>query len=185
MVLHIYCEWCKASAIQNRRRTIFLTLWGEVTHIGVSKLTIIGSDNDLSPGWRKAIIWTNAGISLIEPLEINLSEILIEIYICAFTKMHVKMSSGKWRPFHLGLNMFSENGKSRDTIQWDAEATSGFQWWHGRWKINFVFVKKFGNVNSYMKMKMVEVLFLRYGPGVTHWGLYNMTYFADNFAFCV
>ena len=71
--------------------------------------------------------------------------------------------------------MFSENGKTRDTIQWDVAATSGFQWWHGRWKINFVFVKKFGNVNSYLKMKMVEVLFLRYGPGVTHWGLYNMT----------
>ena len=29
------------------------------------KLTIIGSDNGLSPGRRQAIIWTNAGISLI------------------------------------------------------------------------------------------------------------------------
>ena len=28
-------------------------------HPYVSKLTIIGLDNGLSPGWRQAIIWTN------------------------------------------------------------------------------------------------------------------------------
>ena len=39
-----------------------LTHWGRVTHICVGKLTIIGSDNGLSPGRRQAIIWTNAGI---------------------------------------------------------------------------------------------------------------------------
>ena len=38
-----------------------LTHWGQVTHICVSKLTIIGSDNGLSPGQRQAIIWTNDG----------------------------------------------------------------------------------------------------------------------------
>ena len=32
-----------------------LTHWGRVTHICVSKLTIIGSDNGLSPGGRQAI----------------------------------------------------------------------------------------------------------------------------------
>ena len=42
---------------------------GRVTHICVRKLTIIGSDNGLSPGQRQAIIGTNAGILLIEPLE--------------------------------------------------------------------------------------------------------------------
>ena len=45
-----------------------LTHWGQVTHISVSKLTIIGSDNDLAPGRRQAIIWTNAGILLIQYL---------------------------------------------------------------------------------------------------------------------
>ena len=35
-----------------------LTHWGRVTHICVSKLNIIGSDNGLSPGRRQAIIWT-------------------------------------------------------------------------------------------------------------------------------
>ena len=36
-----------------------------MTHISISKLTIIGSDNGLSPDRRQAIIWTNAGILLI------------------------------------------------------------------------------------------------------------------------
>ena len=49
-----------------------------MTHICVSKLTIIGSNNGLSPGRRQAIIWTNAGILLIGPLGTNFSEILIE-----------------------------------------------------------------------------------------------------------
>ena len=39
--------------------------WGRVTRICVGNLTIIGSDNCLSPGRRHAIIWTDAGILLI------------------------------------------------------------------------------------------------------------------------
>ena len=56
-----------------------LTHWGLVTYICVSKLTIIGSDNGLSPSRRQAIILTNAGMLLIGPLGTNFSEILIEI----------------------------------------------------------------------------------------------------------
>ena len=37
-----------------------------MTPLCVSNLTIIGSDNGSSPGRRQAIIWTNAGILLIE-----------------------------------------------------------------------------------------------------------------------
>ena len=51
-----------------------LTLWGRVTHICVDELTIIGSDNGLSPGRHQAIIWTNAGVLLIGPLGTNFSE---------------------------------------------------------------------------------------------------------------
>ena len=51
-----------------------LTHWGRVTHICVSKLIIIASDNGLSPGQRQAIIWTNAGTSLINYLGTNFSE---------------------------------------------------------------------------------------------------------------
>ena len=84
-----------------------LTHWGRVTHICVSKQTIIGSDNGLSPGWRQAIIWTNAGILLIGTLGTNFSQILIEIRIFSFKKMGLKVSSAKWRPFCLGLNVLS------------------------------------------------------------------------------
>ena len=83
---------------------IWLTHWGRVTHICVGKLTIIGSDNGLSPGRRQAIIWTNAGILLIGPFGTNFSEILIATETFSFKKIHLKMSSAKWRLFGLGLN---------------------------------------------------------------------------------
>ena len=83
-----------------------LTHWGRVTHICVSILTIVGSDNGLSPGRRQAIIWTNAGILLIEHSRTKFSEILIEIQTFSFKKMHLKTSSAKWRPFCLGLNVY-------------------------------------------------------------------------------
>ena len=73
----------------------------------VSKLTIIGSENGLSPERRQAIIWTNAGILLTGPLGTNFREILMEIYIFSFKKMHFKISSGKWRPSCLSLNVLS------------------------------------------------------------------------------
>ena len=85
-------------------RELSLTHWGRATHICFGKLTIIGSDNGLSPGRRQAIIWTNAGILLIGPLGTILSEILIGIQSFSFRKMHLKISSAKWRPFCLGLN---------------------------------------------------------------------------------
>ena len=71
-----------------------LTHWGRATHIYVGNLTIISSDNGLSPGRRQAIIWTNVGILLIGPIGTNFSEILIEIYTFSSKKMHLKMSSG-------------------------------------------------------------------------------------------
>ena len=90
-----------------KHAAIVLTHWGRVTHICVGKLTIIGSDNGLSPERRQAIIWTNAWILLIGPLGTNFSEILIEIHKFPFKKMHLKTSSAKWRPFCLGLNVLS------------------------------------------------------------------------------
>ena len=82
-----------------------LTHWGRVTHICVSNLTTIGSVNGLSPGRRQAITWTNVGILLIWPLGTNFSKVLIKIPIFSFKKMHLKVSSVKWRPFCLGLNV--------------------------------------------------------------------------------
>ena len=84
-----------------------LTHWGRVTHICVGNLTTIGPDNGLSPGRRQAIIWTNAGILLIGPCGTNFGEIIIGIQTFSFKKMHLKMPSGKWRPFCLGLNVLT------------------------------------------------------------------------------
>ena len=89
-----------------------LTHWGQVTHICVSKLSILGSDNGLSPGRRQAKIWTKDGILLIGPLGTNFSGILIDIHTFSFKKMHLKMSSGKRRPFCLGLNVLTEHSVS-------------------------------------------------------------------------
>ena len=80
-----------------------------MTHICVGKLTIIGSDNGLSPGRRQAIIWTIAGILLIGPLGTNFSEILIDIQTFfihenAFENVVCEMAS-----ICLGLNVLKEN----------------------------------------------------------------------------
>ena len=105
---------------------IGLTHWGRVTHICVVErqlrvtwakvllshllhadfhhFTIIGSDNGLSPVRCQVIIWTIAGLWLTGPLGTNFSEMLIEIHTFSFKKIHLKMSSGKWRLFCLGLN---------------------------------------------------------------------------------
>ena len=50
------------------------------------KLTNIASDNGLSPDWRQAIIWTNAGILLIRTSGRNFNEIVIEIHIFSLKK---------------------------------------------------------------------------------------------------
>ena len=82
---------------------INLTHWGRVTHICVGKLSIIVSDNGLSPGRRQAIIWTNAGIVLIGALGTNVSEnfdwnLYIFIEENAFENVVCEMASILSRP---------------------------------------------------------------------------------------
>ena len=86
---------------------ILLTLWGRVTHTCVGYLTIIDSDNGLSPGRHQAIIWTNAEILLIRTSGTNFSEFFSEVHTISFSKMHLKTPSAKWRLFGLGLNELS------------------------------------------------------------------------------
>ena len=107
----------RCNSIANALSYVFLvwTHWGRVTHICVSKIIIIGSDNGLSPGRRQAIIWTNARILSIGPLGTNFSEILFEIQICSFNKMHFEMSCVKWHPFCLGLNVLTHRGRVTHT----------------------------------------------------------------------
>ena len=75
----------------------YLTHWGRVTHLCVSKLTSIASDNGLSPGRRQAIIWNKAGILLIGPLGTNFSEVLIK-----FTHFHWRKNVWKCRLRNVG-----------------------------------------------------------------------------------
>ena len=80
-------------------------------HICVGNLTIIVSDNGLSPGRRQAIIWTSDGILWIRPLGTNYSEILIAFLTFWLKKMRLNVSSAKWRPFCLGLNVWRALGQ--------------------------------------------------------------------------
>ena len=79
-----------------------------MTYICISNVTIIGSDNGLSPTRRHAIIWTNAGIVFIGPLGTDFGEFKIKIHIFLLIKMHLKMLSAKWWPFCLSLNVLNQ-----------------------------------------------------------------------------
>ena len=132
--------------------TLLLTHWGQVTHICVIKIAIIGSDNGLLPGQQQAIIWTNNGIMLIGSLGTNFSEILIDIYAFSFKKIHLKMSPGKWQQFCLGLNVLIMNYLIH---------------WH-RWK---VFASSF---KSWMII-MISLPFLFSTCSLAPWAIRNWT----------
>ena len=94
-----------------------------MTHICVVKLTIIGSDDGLSPGRRQTIIWTNAGILVIRTLGTKLCEFLSEIHAFSFKKMHLKMSSATvWWQFCFGLN-----------VLWLGSFSAGYSVLHQPW----------------------------------------------------
>ena len=56
--------------------------------------------------WHQAITRTNADLLPIRPIGTNFSEIRIDMQNFSFTKMHLKMSSGKWQPFCPGGDGF-------------------------------------------------------------------------------
>ena len=77
-----------------------LTHWGRVTHICVSKLTIIGSaPSHYLNHWRYIVNKT---------LRKNFGEISIKIHIFSPMKTHLKVSSAKHWPFCLGLNVLTK-----------------------------------------------------------------------------
>ena len=102
VMLWVHTEMCNAYIYVSQS---LLTHWGWVMHIFVRNVNIIGSDNDLAPGWCQAINWINDGILLIWTSGTNFIEISIEINTFSLNKMHFKISSGKWWPFCLGLNV--------------------------------------------------------------------------------
>ena len=120
-------------AMYYKHRVFVLTHWGQVTHIYVGKLIIIGSDNGLSPDRRQAIIWTNAGLMSIGPSRTYFSENLIKMQQFSLKNMHVKMSSAKWRLSCLGHNVLN---------RWVAGSpVHGYAFVNGI-KISIVFVKQ-------------------------------------------
>ena len=84
------------------RSILLIEAW--VTHICVSKLTSIGSDNCLSPHRHQAIILTYAAILSIRHQRTYFS-VFVLIQRFSFRKMHLKVSSAKWRLFCIGLNL--------------------------------------------------------------------------------
>ena len=74
----------------------------------------IGSNNGLSPIRRQAITYTNAGLLSMRPLGTGFSEILIKIQNFPLTKMHLKITSVKWRPFCPGGDELTQSNKARD-----------------------------------------------------------------------
>ena len=143
-----------------------LTHWGWVTQICVGKLTNIGSNNGLSPGRRQAIIWTNAGILLIGPLGTNFSEFLIVIHTFSFSKMHLKISSAKWRPFCLSLNVLTllvlklgHSGRSRSIpwllMPWLLVSPGHQQPWHWPCRINRS-LSSMGKIYNYRKTSSIS-----------------------------
>ena len=62
------------------KTSLRIILWGLVTHICVSNVNIIGSDNGLTLSRRQAIVWTNDGILLIGPVGTNFNEIWVHTF---------------------------------------------------------------------------------------------------------
>ena len=109
-IVHVSChdrackclvfEWCRTCnmLLSSSLRCVVLNHWGRVTHICVSKLTIIDLDNGLSLDRRQAIIWTNAGILLIGPLGTKFNETSIFIQENPFETVVWKMAAILPRP---------------------------------------------------------------------------------------
>ena len=97
-----------------------------MTHVCVSKLTIIGSDNGLSPGRCQCIFWTNDKVLLNGPLKTKFGEILIEIHSFSFRKVHLKMSSKNGGYFN-----------SLSILQWIVLQTTDLLW---SWQVCIILI---------------------------------------------
>ena len=65
-------------------------------------------------------------IFLIGPLRTNFNVISIESFIFSFTKMRLKMSSEKWRPFCLGLNVLRSLLSHGGLRPWENDPTKHY-----------------------------------------------------------
>ena len=81
-----HCSWTNGDSV-------YWLIEAERRIYASANIAIFGLDKGLAPDRRQAIIWTDAGILLIRTLQTKCSEILMEILIFSFKKMHLKMSS--------------------------------------------------------------------------------------------
>ena len=88
-----YLQQCWFSAKLNPSDKLLSTHWGQVMHMCISKVTIIGSGNGLLPGQCQAIIWTKAGILLIKHLRTNFNK----KFLSKFIYFHSRKSIWKCR----------------------------------------------------------------------------------------
>ena len=111
--------WQGSETNQNQQVGLFAnkstkTLVTDDTKIWISKIlrpseanmrkqTVIGSDNGLSPGWHSTIIRSRIRILVMRLLATNVKFKSKSMHF-HWQKIHLKTSSGKWRPFCLGHN---------------------------------------------------------------------------------
>ena len=137
-----------------------LTHWGQMTHIYVSKLTTIGSDNGFSPGQRQAIIWTNSVILSIGPSGTNVSGILIAIHTFSLKKMCLKTSSGNWWLFCLGLNVLIRPAHGDRVCSEDRQASSMQIWKHNMWPVSWRLFFVGSTYDSHRQYRMTRCLWV-------------------------
>ena len=87
------------------RDYIFARLFWRLFRIIFQMTAIIVPDNGLSPVWRKANIWNIDGWSFIRPFGKKVS-----MYSFLLKNMNLKISSAKWWPLCLGLNVVKAEG---------------------------------------------------------------------------
>ena len=99
----------------------------------VGSLTIIGSDNGLSPGRRQAIFWINAVILFIGPLGTNFNEILITSVIWELAAV---FSRPQWVKYQLcfGVTLLRNSDIAR-CVTHTMHTTPAKKYWLANWMI--------------------------------------------------
>ena len=100
-----FTRFCSKLSVRFVNRSPGLIYWYLIAPVAVKQPWRIWLNwsHTSTTNWWHNIILTNARILIIGPLGTNFNEFLIEIHAFSFTKIHLKMSSGKWRPYCLGL----------------------------------------------------------------------------------
>ena len=122
-------------------------------HICVGKLVIIGADNGLSP----AVIWTNDRTLVFLPYGTNFKEILIAFHTFSFRQMHLKMSSGKWQPFCLDLNVLIMKWNANFRIKQQCTCNLCYHMFYNIWRISQA-INKYTCISLLQKYRVSQIV---------------------------